>query len=346
MAVISSKKDRKALLPVRHPNTDFFVCDITDAIPKDDMASMEHPIFSLSTKPDHRMLQYEHNGNCITIKPGYSGLATIHDKDVLIYCISQLIAAMKAGERPQRTLHIQAFDLLVATNRPTGGESYERLRAALDRLSGTRIETNIVTGGVEIDRGFGLIDSWEIVRATKNGRMVSLAVSLSDWLFNAVSKHEVLTLHRDYFRLRKPMERRVYELARKHCGKNDDWPVSIEILHKKCGSSGNVRLFRQRIKQLVKDDHLPDYHVTLDGDIIMFRNRRTMPGTTKDSRSLFDYPQLDPDIYNEARLVAPGWDVYVLEQEWREWMSDPPRHPDAAFLGFCKKWYEKRGTPR
>ncbi|MCA9184408.1 MAG: replication initiator protein A [Pirellulaceae bacterium] len=28
----------------------------------------------------------------------------------------------------------------------------------------------------------------------------------------------MLTLHRDYFRLRKPLERRVYEIARKHCG--------------------------------------------------------------------------------------------------------------------------------
>jgi hypothetical protein len=33
--------------------------------------------------------------------------------------------------------------------------------------------------------------------------------------YNAVAGFEVLTLHRDYFRLRKPMERRIYELARK-----------------------------------------------------------------------------------------------------------------------------------
>ena len=38
-------------LPDRHPNGDFFVCDIFDAAPKDDLGSMEHPIFSLSTRP-------------------------------------------------------------------------------------------------------------------------------------------------------------------------------------------------------------------------------------------------------------------------------------------------------
>lgn len=35
-----------ALLPVRHPQRDFFVLDIADVVPKDDTASMEHPIFS------------------------------------------------------------------------------------------------------------------------------------------------------------------------------------------------------------------------------------------------------------------------------------------------------------
>lgn len=55
------------------------------------MASMEHPIFSLSTKPDTRVREYEHNGIKIAIKPSVDGLATVHDRDVLIYCISQLM---------------------------------------------------------------------------------------------------------------------------------------------------------------------------------------------------------------------------------------------------------------
>jgi hypothetical protein len=38
------------MLPERYPTADFFVCDLFDAAPKGDMASMEHPVFSLSTK--------------------------------------------------------------------------------------------------------------------------------------------------------------------------------------------------------------------------------------------------------------------------------------------------------
>jgi len=45
-------KQKTPLLPDRYPIQDFFVCDVTDAIPKDDMGSMEHLILSLSTRPD------------------------------------------------------------------------------------------------------------------------------------------------------------------------------------------------------------------------------------------------------------------------------------------------------
>jgi plasmid replication initiation protein len=57
--------------------------------------------------------------------------------------------------------------------------------------------------------------------------MVQVTVTLSDWLFRAVLAKSVLTLSRDYFRLRKPLERRIYELARKHCGRQPEWRVSV-----------------------------------------------------------------------------------------------------------------------
>jgi len=60
---------------------------------------MEHPMFSLSKKPDRRIRHYEHNGNSITIAPGAYGLATIWDKDILIYLISHIIEGL--NQRPE-----------------------------------------------------------------------------------------------------------------------------------------------------------------------------------------------------------------------------------------------------
>lgn len=325
------------LLPDRTRQGDFFLCDIFDAIPKDDMASMEHPLFSLATRPDRRILTYEHNGAEITVTPSVKGLATIHDKDILIFCISQLMAAINAGRQVSRTLHLKAHDLLIATNRETSGDAYRRLREAFERLAGTRITTNIVTGETETTTGFGLIEAWEIVRKTRGGRMVSVAVTLSDWLYRAVVSKSVLTLSRDYFRLRKPLERRVYELARKHCGRQDSWRVSVETLLKKSGSASPRRVFRKMIRDMIEADHLPDYEMSEEpGDLIRFTLRNKVTEGAPEGA-----PVLKPETYEAARAILPGWDVYGLEAEWRAvWQrSGAPRlyKPDAAFLGWLRK---------
>ncbi len=330
-----------ALLPDRHPTGDFFVCDIFDALPKTDMGSMEHPMFSLSTRPDRRILNYEHNGVEITVTPSVRGLATIHDKDILIFCISQLMSAINAGRAVSRVLHLKAHDLLVATNRETSGDGYKRLREAFERLAGTRITTNIVTGETETTTGFGLIESWEIVRHTRAGRMVSVSVKLSDWLYRAVLAKSVLTLSRDYFRLRKPLERRIYELARKHCGRQPEWRVSVEVLLKKSGSASPRRVFRKMIRDMIAADHLPDYEMTEDpGDLIRFTRRgQVVEGT--------DRPTLPPETLDEARGMAPGWDVYALEADWLAYWATSGRpairNPRRAFLGYVTKRVAGKG---
>ena len=226
----------KALLPNRHPTKDFFICNIFEAILGlspgigDDRASMEHPVFSLSTKPDTRTLHYEHNGNTVSIIPSTLGLATIHDKDVLLYCISYLRHTLKKNEPVSQIIRLKAHDLLVTTNRPTNNLGYDRLENALLRLRGTTIRTNIETDHHQIREGFGLIDSYKIVtRHPVNARMIALEIKLSDWFFNAVLADELLSINRDYFRLRKPLERRLYELARKHCGEQSSGNLKIRV---------------------------------------------------------------------------------------------------------------------
>lgn len=344
-------KNRTPLLPDRHPIQDFFICDVTDAIPKDDMGSMEHPIYSLSTQPDLTIREYEHNGVQVAIIPSTLGLATIHDKDILIYCISQLIAKMNAGHEPSRTLHIKAYDLLIATNRKNDGRAYQQLVAALDRLKGTTIRTNIKTNGESNTSGFGLIDSWNILRNTESGRMSEIRINLSDWVFNAVLGREVLTLHRDYFRLRKPLERRMYELARKHCGKQDEWLISLDLLRKKCGSASSEKEFRRLVSVICEEDalhgHMPDYAIELEGDSVRFLNRGSIKALPVPAQPVF--PLLDPETFHDARTLAPGYDVYFLEKEWQQFWyeSGQPelKNPDAAFLGFCRSRAQRQPIP-
>jgi len=169
--------------------------------------------------------------------------------------------------------------------------------------------------------------------------MISVKVKLSDWLFRAVMSRTVLTLSRDYFHLRKPLERRVYEIARKHCGQQKAWKISLENLLKKSGSASPRRVFRKMIRDMVTENHLPDYEIRLDErDIFHVTPRRLL---TDDIPA----PTLPDGIYDEVRAIAPGYDPYYLEAEWRSfWMdSGHPklRAPAKAFLAFCRKRAEK-----
>ncbi len=346
--VCETPKPDKQLLPDRYPQHDLFICDVADAVLKDVIPQMEHPFYSLSKKPDTSIRRYEHNGNWLEITPSVKGLATIYDKDILIYCISQLMRKLKRDEPISPRVRINSHELLIFVNRGTAGKDYKALKEAIDRLAGTRISTNIRTGDEEQYDSFGLIDAASIRRKHGlDGRLMWCEVKISDWVFNAITAHEVLTLHRDYFRLKKPIERRVYELARKHCGQQDSWSCSLEILHKKSGSRSTLKEYRRAIRHLAKHDHLPDYSVVFDeeADKVIFKNRGTLYPTLPEDTHLHVSP-LKPDTYEKAKACAPGWDVYHIENEWRGWLTEPPRNPDAAFLGFCKKWYEKRGPAR
>lgn len=347
MAPETTKPDEH-LLPAKHSNGDLFICDVADAALKDLIPQMEHPFFSLSKKKDTEIRKYEHNGNWLQIVPSVKGLATIYDKDILIYCISQIMEKLKRQEKVSQRVKITSYDLLVFTNRGTSGRDYDALVEAIDRLAGTRITTNIRTGDEEQRESFGLIDAAAIRRKHGlDGRLLWVEIKLSDWVFNAIRGQEVLTLHRDYFRLGKPLERRIYELARKHCGRQTTWQISLETLLKKSGSQSSIKRFRQHVKEIALHDHLPDYRLVFDedADMVIFFNRdgkwieRPLPS---DGISL---PPLSDETYEDGRAAAPGYDIHGLEIEWREWWASSGKpvlgNPDAAFVGFCRAKHQR-----
>lgn len=340
-------------LPDRHPDKSFFTLDVSEATPRDDLASMEHPVFSLSVKPDMRQLEYEHNGIRLRVVPSGKGLATIMDKDILLYCISKLVHQLNRGETISPTVEMTAHEVMLATNWRTAKASYERFEDALIRLRGTTIVTDIRTGDHLQTRGFGLIDAFEIDRKDESGalspfgRMTKVRITVSDWTFRAVSGMEVLSINADYFRLRRPLERRLYELARKHVGEQSrPFVIRLSTLQKKVGSNSPAKKFRFFLKEIANDGHVPDYDLELDGlnAILTRRGRGVARRPTDDVPLLGTALRLAPDTMEKARAAAPGYDVYALHDEWQRFalgQAELPRNPDAAFLGFCKKRHER-----
>lgn len=349
-----SKNERPPLFPLRHQQEDFFVCDLFDAVPKGDMISMEHPVFTISQKPDTTVRRYTSNDGkgWMEITPSVKGLATVFDRDILIYCTSQLIAALNDGRPIERTLRLQAHDLLIATNRMTNGNGYKALKEALERLSGTRITTNLTTGDIEQLDGFGLIDRFRIVRETREGRMQEVEITLSDWIFNAIEAKGVLTYNKKYFRIRSRLERRLYEIIRKQCGVKSEWQCGLDKLQNMVGSKSHKDEFKRMVETVVKRDavkqHMPDYRVVLEegatGEpLFIARSVATMRGACKPKPLDHSAIRLSLGTHDKARKFAAGWSLQHLEQEWRLWMKEAPKNPDGAFIGFVKKYVKKHG---
>ncbi|WP_158930152.1 replication initiator protein A [Acidisphaera sp. S103] len=250
---------------------DLFVESLVSAPLRDDRATMEFPFFALQKRPLLTPIFYQDGNVSIRISPGERGIASIWDKDVLIYLSSLINAKIERGEEVSRTVRIAAYDLLRVTRRHTGKNGYQEIYDALFRLRSTTITTDIQSGGERETRGFGWIDSFRILtKENKVGSRVmqGLEITLNDWTFRALVKdRRVLSINPAYFDLTGGLERRLYEIARKHVGRQTEWRVSLLQLAKKCGTmQRNLRRFKFDLKELAELDRLPDYQMFLVND--------------------------------------------------------------------------------
>ncbi|WP_187276119.1 replication initiator protein A [Methylobacterium sp. WL116] len=262
--------------PALTQQIDLFIATGRAAAPKDELATMEHPVYAIEDG-DQRIMTYEHNGVTLEVTPSVKGRATIHDKDIVLTCVSKVVDAVNRGEPVSRTVSIKAHDVLTFTNRSTSGRGYELLEQALERLAGTRIKTSIATGKPARRRtkGFGLIDAWETITRGPNNRLEELRITLSEFTFDAAMALEVLSIDQNYFKLRKATEKRLYELARKHCGDQGRWKVGLELLQKKVGSRQPLFKFRAAVRSIGEEGSLPGYHLVFlhTDDSVVFYGR-------------------------------------------------------------------------
>lgn len=51
------------------------------------------------------------------------------------------------------------------------------------------------------------------------------------------------------------------------------WKISLQNLKDKLGVTSQMKLFRFNIKKITETNHLPEYNVTMDDDIVMFTRK-------------------------------------------------------------------------
>ncbi|MEO1144091.1 MAG: replication initiator protein A [Cyanobacteria bacterium J06638_22] len=249
---------------------DLFLDSLINAPIKDDRALMEFPFFSLQKTPRMRPLVYDDGNVKIEVRPGDKGIATIWDKDILIFLASVINDRLERGLPVEKTIRFNAYNLLRVTGRGSGKRAYELLLDAMFRLRSTTIVTTIASGETKERRGFGWIETFRVLeRKTKAGKQVMAAceITLNDWMFRAIVKdRRVLTIDSRYFKLTMGLKRRLYELARKHCGHQECWVISLPRLIEKCGSVLEPRFFKPQLRRVIEADDLPEYHITMNFD--------------------------------------------------------------------------------
>ena len=223
-----------------------------DLAPRDAQDLMAWPFFSLAKTRRTAPIEFRMGATWISVEavPEH-GMATIWDADVLIWAASQLIEARDAGRPTSRLMVTTPHEILAFTRRGTGKASYERLKAALDRLQSTTVATSIRQQHQRRRHRFSWINEWREL-ADGQGRALGIELILPDWFYAGVlDRALVLTIDRAYFDLTGGRQ-------------NGGWSFDVPHLHLKSGVLSPLRRFAFELRAIVARQPLPGYVLTLD----------------------------------------------------------------------------------
>lgn len=227
---------------------------------------MAWPFFALAKKAWMQPLAYKKDDISIEIGPGPKGVATIYDKEILLYIASLMVSKVEAGKHVGQEFSFTANDLFSVTGVNKSARSYQRLSEALERLQGTQIKTNIEAGGEGEDGFFSWLQEAKL-QYTKNEngerRLKAIKVRLCDWLYRAIMvDRQVLEYASTYFQL-GPLERRLYEVARA-LTVDSRTTISLDDLRLQMGYQGPSRHFKFVLTKIIEEDTIPGFRFELD----------------------------------------------------------------------------------
>jgi plasmid replication initiation protein len=235
---------------------------------KNDRTMMVWNFFSLTRERQDRLPIYDDGTTRIEVKGTIDeGVANIWDKELLIYLASIMQDRINRSEPVSSEITFTVHDFLRVTGTKVAGSAYDRVEECLRRLKSTTIYTNIEVGGEGEDGGFSWINDYKVqYRRGKNGEKIMRAiwVDLGRFLFRAILKdRKMLTYDPGYFDL-KPLEKRIYEIARAHCGKQNGFKMNIEKLRQRVGTTMELKHFKAELVKLSKKRNgLPAYGLSV-----------------------------------------------------------------------------------
>lgn len=230
---------------------------------------MAFPFFALSKNAWMKPLAYATPTVSIEVRPSARGVATIYDKEIVLYIASLMASKIDEGAAVSQDFTFTAHDLFSVTGSNHSARSYSRLADALERLQGTQIKTNIEAGGEGEDGFFSWLSEARLQYARSGKgekRLKAVKVRLCDWLFRAILRdRQVLDYASTYFQL-GPIERRIYEVARSTCVDGEPLEIDLQTLKLQIGFQNPLSNFRIAMRQIAAANAIPDYDIVLIED--------------------------------------------------------------------------------
>lgn len=234
---------------------------------------MAYPYFSLTKQKRTKPMRFANKEQNIRIEVHgleIHGIANIHDADLLLWFSAEVRRHYEKTGRITHRIFYNPRKMLVEIGRGKGGMQIKRLQESLERLVSTYIHTTVRTEHQEKKGGFHWLDSWTSSEDNKTGEPKNFwSVSMSDWLIQGIIQDtNILTLNTDYYALTSGLEKRLYQIARKHAGKQNFGAVmTMDTLYKKTGSSEDTRKFAYKVRELAREKgSLLDYNISVVPD--------------------------------------------------------------------------------
>ncbi|AWC20949.1 Replication initiator protein A [Aminobacter sp. MSH1] len=233
--------------------------------PRDAQDLMSWPFFSLAKSRRVTPIDFRMGEVSIRVEATVEhGMATIWDADILIWAASQIVDARDNGLRTSRLMSATPYEILAFIDRGDSAHSYNRLKAALDRLQSTTVATSIRQSSERRRHRFSWINEWR-ERVDASGRPLGIELVLPDWFYAGIIDDAlILTIDREYFGLTGGLERWLYRLVRKHGGHQaQGWSFDLRHLHLKSGSLSPFKRFTFDLREIVRSQPLPGYRLAL-----------------------------------------------------------------------------------
>lgn len=211
---------------------------------------------------DRTPRRFEYKGKFMEFSPSKTGLPTIRDFDILIYCGTWIANAAMDGRDDDvgAVYQLDVEDFYKFSGRAQNGEREDNFIEALDRLTGSGILTNTTPIGLGAD-SFSYVEKYQLGRDNM-GRLKTVTLQIPHRFYCLAHNEFFFEIHPDFFVLSN-VRRIIYLFLKQFCGGEDDLTVTFAKLHAITGAISPLRKFMLAIKEMVERP-LPEYEVELN----------------------------------------------------------------------------------